>query len=219
VKLTLFGYWRSSSAWRVRIALAWKQLPYEYAAISLIKDGGEQWKPEYLARNPQGMVPLLEIVEDGAPTQRLGQSIAIIEWLDERVPTPPLLPRDPFRRARARQLAEVVNSSIQPLQNSIVLKHVKEELKSDEQAWGRHWIGRGLAAHEQLVAETAGRFSVGDEVTLADVYLVPQLYNARRFQVDVAPFSRLLAIEAALAELPAFAAARPERQPDAPPAS
>jgi maleylpyruvate isomerase len=219
VKLTLFGYWRSSSAWRVRIALAWKQLPYEYAAVHLVKDGGEQWKPEYLARNPQGMVPLLEIVEDGTPARSIAQSIAIIEWLEERVPAPPLLPRDPFARARVRQLAEVVNSSIQPLQNSVVLKHLKTELHVDEQAWGRHWMGRGLAALEQLVATSAGRFSVGDEVSLADVYLVPQLYNARRFEVDVTPFPRLLAVEAQLAELPAFADARPERQPDAPPAS
>jgi maleylpyruvate isomerase len=218
MKLTLFGYWRSSSAWRVRTALALKGLAYEYAAVHLLKDGGEQWKPEYLARNPQGMVPLLEI-EEGGTRRSIGQSVAIIEYLDERVPEPALMPRDPWLRARTRQLVEIVNSSIQPLQNAIVLRHLANELKTDDRAWGRHFIGRGLAALEKVVAETAGRFSVGDSVTTADVYLVPQLYNARRFEVDLAPFTRLLAIEAACNELPAFQAAHPDRQPDAQPAS
>jgi maleylpyruvate isomerase len=213
-KLTLFNYWRSSSAWRVRLALALKGLAYEYAPVHLAKDGGEQWKPDYLARNPQGMVPLLEIDEAGQ-RRSIGQSVAIIEYLNERVPEPPLLPADPWLRARTRQLVEVVNSSIQPLQNSYVLKHVAGELKADDKAWGRYFMQRGLAALDTLVADTAGRFCVGDSVTMADLYLVPQLYNARRFELDVAPFARLLAIETALVALPAFQAAHPDRQPDA----
>jgi maleylpyruvate isomerase len=218
MKLTLFGYWRSSSAWRVRTTLALKGIAYEYVPVHLVKDGGEQWKPEYLARNPQGMVPLLEIEEHGE-RRRLGQSVAIIEYLDERVPEPALLPRDPWLRGRTRQLVEVVNSSIQPLQNSVLLKHLANEVKTDEKAFARHFMGRGLAALDKLVAETAGTFSVGDSVTTADIYLVPQLYNARRFELDVAPFQRLLAIEAACAALPAFQAAHPDRQPDAQSAS
>jgi maleylpyruvate isomerase len=219
MKLRLYNYWRSSSAWRVRTALAWKNLAYDYVPVHLVRDGGEQWKPEYLARNPQGMVPLLEIIDESGAHRSIGQSVAIIEYLDDVVPAPPLLPADPYLRARTRQLVEVVNSSIQPLQNSNVLKHIAGTLAADEKAWARHFMQRGLAALDQLVAETAGRFSVGDVATMADIYLVPQLYNARRFELDVAPFARLLAIEAACAELPAFQAAHPDRQPDAQAAS
>ena len=219
MKLRLYNYWRSSSAWRVRTALALKNLPYEYLAIHLAKDGGEQWKPEYLARNPQGMVPLLEIEEADGTHRSIGQSVAIIEYLNERVPEPPLLPADPYLRARARQLVEVVNSSIQPLQNSNVLKRVANELKSDDKAWAQFFMQRGLAALETLVGETAGCICVGDRATMSDIYLVPQLYNARRFGVELAPYPRLLTIEAACFELPAFQAAHPDRQPDAQPAS
>ena len=215
MKLTLFNYFRSSSAWRVRIALAWKQLPYEYVAVHLLRDGGEQWRPDYLARNPQGMVPLLEI-DEGGQRRSIAQSMAIIEYLEERVPEPALLPRDLWLRARARQLAEIVNSSIQPLQNTSVLQRVKGELHGDDKAWARGFIERGLGAFEQVVGATAGRFCVGDAPSLADVYLVPQLFNARKYGLDVTPFARLVQIEAACAELPAFQAAHPDRQPDAP---
>jgi maleylpyruvate isomerase len=214
MKLTLFNYFRSSSAWRVRVALAWKGLPYEYIAVHLLRDGGEQWKPEYLARNPQGMVPLLEI-QEGQSVRSIAQSMAIIEYLEERVAEPPLLPRDLWLRARARQLAEIVNSSIQPLQNTIVLKRVAQ-LGADDKAWARGFIEAGLAAFQQLAGETAGRYSVGDALSLADIYLVPQLYNARKYGVDVGRFVKLLDIEAACGALPAFQAAHPDRQPDAP---
>ncbi len=214
MKLTLFSYFRSSSTWRVRIALAWKQLPYEYIAVHLVKDGGEQYRADYLARNPQAMVPVLEVEDDG--TRRpIAQSLAIIEYLEERVPEPTLFPRDAYLRARTRQLAEIINSGIQPYQNLSVLKRVAGDLGGDDKAWARGFIERGLAAFEKAASETAGRFCVGDAPTLADCCLVPQLYHARRFGADVGPLERLLEIEAACAELPAFQAAHPDRQPDA----
>ena len=215
MKLTLFSYFRSSSSWRVRIALAWKKLPYEYAAVHLLEGGGQQWKPGYLERNPQGMVPLLEF-EDGGQTRVIAQSLAIIEYLEERVPEPALLPADPWLRARTRQLAEIVNSSIQPFHNLSVLRRVADELHGDDKAWARGFIERGLAAYERAAQPTAGRFSIADAPTLAECCLVPQLYQARRFGVDLAIFDKLLEIEAACAELPAFQAAHPDRQPDAP---
>jgi maleylpyruvate isomerase len=213
MKLTLFSYFRSSCSWRVRIALAHKQLAYEYVPVHLVREGGEQWKPDYLARNPQGMVPTLEIEENGQ-RRTLGQSLAIIEYLEERVPEPSLLPQDPYLRARTRQLAEIVNSSIQPYQNQAVLKRVAGELGGDDKAWARGFIERGLAAYDQAVTATAGRFSVGDAPSLADCCLVPQLYHARRFGADLGKLGRLLAIEAACAELPAFQAAHADHQPD-----
>jgi maleylpyruvate isomerase len=145
--------------------------------------------------------------------------MAILEYLEERWPEPPLLPRDPWRRARARQLAEIVNSGMQPFQNSPgVLGYVKDVLHGDERAWVQHHHARGLVALETTAAETAGKFLVGDEVTFADVFLVPQLYGCRRFGVDLAPYPTLLRVEAACVALPAFAAAQPDRQPDVRPA-
>jgi maleylpyruvate isomerase len=218
VSLTLYSYFRSTSSWRVRIALAWKQQPFTYAAVHLLKDGGEQWKPEYVAKNPQGMVPLLEIDEGGA-SRSIAQSVAIIEYLEERFPEPPLLPKDVYLRARSRQLVEIVNSSIQPFQNLAVMKRIIEDYKADEKVWVRGFIERGLAAYEEAVAATAGRYTVGDAVSFADLFLVPQLTGGRRFDVDLARYPRCLAIEAASVELPAFVAAHPDRQPDAPRAS
>lgn len=213
--MKLYGYWRSSSTWRVRIALAWKGIAYEYQPIHLVRGGGEQHSPSYRAINPLGEVPCLE-VEVGGATRRLSQSVAIIELLEQAVPRPPLFPEDPFLTARTRQLVEIVNSGTQPLQNSGVLGRVKNELHADEQAWARHFITRGLTALETLTGETAGAYSVGDQVTAADAYLVPQLYNARRFGTDLEPFPRLLAIEARCLALPPFTSSHPDRQPDAP---
>jgi maleylpyruvate isomerase len=214
--MRLYNYWRSGSSWRVRIALAWKKIPYEYVAVNLVRDGGEQYREPYSALNPQSQVPLLELdPEGGAAPRRIAQSVAIIEYLEERWPAPPLLPADPWRRARARQLAEVINSGIQPFQNTPVLAHVKEVLRSDEKAWVQYFHARGLAALERTAAETAGTFLVGDEPSLADVFLVPQLFGARRFALDLAPYPTLLRVETACKALPAFAAAEPERQPDA----
>ncbi len=214
--MRLYNYWRSSASWRVRIALALKGVAYEYVPVNLIREGGEQHGEGYRALNPMEQVPTLEF-EEGGVVRRLTQSIAIIEYLDERFGGAPLLPRDPYLRARARALAEVVNSGVQPLQNLEAQRYVREELKGDAHAWTAHFIGRGMRALEALASETAGRFLVGDAVTVADVCLVPQMTAARRFGVDPASLPTLARVEAACQELEAFKAARPERQPDAPP--
>jgi maleylpyruvate isomerase len=210
--MILYDYWRSSSAWRVRIALHHKRLPFERRVVNLIKDGGEQHGADFIALNPSRQVPVL-ITDDGRP---ITQSMAIIAFLEEQFPTPPLLPADPWLRARARQLAEIVNSGTQPLQNMSVLDHAQAG-GLDRNEWARHFIARGLGALETAAQETAGAFLVGDAVSVADVYLVPQLYNARRFSVDLAPLPTLLRIDAACAALPAFIAADPAAQSDAVP--
>lgn len=211
--MKLYGYWRSSSAWRVRIALAWKGIPHEYQAVHL--RAGEQQAPSYLSLSPLGEVPTLEWTEAGV-ARRLSQSFAIIDYLERVHPTPPLFPADPFLAARARQLAEMVNAGIQPLQNLAVLNRVRE-LKGDAQAWAGHFISRGLAAMEALAPETAGAFLVGDAPTVADAYLVPQLYNARRFALDLTPYPTLLRAEASCEQVPAFVQAHADKQPDAEP--
>jgi maleylpyruvate isomerase len=211
--LRLFSYWRSSSAWRVRIGLALKGLEYEYVALNLVEQ--EQFRGEHEARNPMSQVPVLEVVEDGRVVH-LAQSMAILEWLDERHPSSPLLPADLAGRARVRMLAEHVNSGIQPHQNAVVLRTLAQKLPGYEKEWARLWIGRGLAALERAVSDGAGRFCHGDAPGLADCYLVPQLYSARRFGLDAAPWPTLRRIEEACAALPAFQAAHPDRQPDAP---
>lgn len=215
--MKLHGYWRSSSTWRVRIALGLKGLSYEYVPVHLVKDGGEQHSEAYRALNPMRTVPLLEVTEGGR-VLHLAQSLAILEYLEERHPSPALLPGDPAGRARVRMLAELMNSGIQPLHNLSVLQRVKGELHGDDKAWAAYWIDRGLTALTALVAESAGRYCVGDSVTFADAFLVPQLYAARRFGVDLAPHAQLTRIEAECARLPAFQAAHAERQPDAVPA-
>ena len=214
MKLVLRSYWRSSSSWRVRIGLGLKGLPHEIAPVDLL--AGEQFGEAHLARNPTGQVPVLE-VEDEGRTLLLVQSMAILEWLDERFPDPPLLPPDLFGRARVRALAEIVNSGIQPLQNAVVLKHIGELVPHGRKAWAAHWIAAGLAALEIAAKAGAGRFCHGDAPGLADCYLVPQLQNGRRYGVDLAPYPTLRRIEEACAPLAPFQAARPERQPDAPP--
>jgi maleylpyruvate isomerase len=211
----LHGYWRSSCSWRVRIALAMKELPFEYVAVHLLKDGGQQNAEAYREKNPQSMVPTLEVREDGR-THFLGQSLAILEWLEERHPSPPLLPADAYARAAVRQMAEAVNSSIQPLQNLAVLQHLKS-LGVDDRAWCQHWIGRGMAALERLAQQSAGTYLFGDSVTLADVCLVPQMYAARRFGLDPAVYPTLLRVEQTCAGLPAFQRAHADAQPDAQP--
>src|SRR5688500_967126 len=175
--MKLYGYWKSSCSWRVRIALGWKGVAWESIPVQLVKDGGQQHAAAYAARNPLRQVPWLELA-DG---RGFGQSLAILEWLEDTHPEPPLLPADPFLRAQARQIAEGVNSGIQPLQNLAVLQHVKRELGADSDAWARHWIERGFAGLEAQVARTAGKFAIGDWPSFADVCLVPQLYNARRY--------------------------------------
>lgn len=210
--MRLHSYWRSSCSYRVRIALNYKGLNYEYAPVHLVRDGGQQHQAQFLAKNPLAQVPTLDFILGGREVS-LSQSLAILEYLDERYPQPPLLPKNLFLRARARQLAEIVNSGIQPLQNNYVLVELGRH-DVDAGAWCRHFISRGLAGLERLASQTAGAFSVGDEPSMADVCLVPQLYNARRAGIDTASFATLAHIEAACSELEAFQKAHPDRQPD-----
>ncbi len=214
--MKLYNYWRSSASWRVRFALAYKNIPFEYVPVSLVKDGGEQHGDAYRALNPMAQVPTLEWV-DGGETLRLGQSLAIIEFVDARFGGPKLLPESPFVRAKVRQLAEIVNAGIQPLQNLEVLRYVREDLKGDSTAWARHFVGHGIRALEAEAVHTASTYLVGDAVTLADCCLVPQLYACRRFGVDVSECPTLLRVEAALHSLDAYKISRPEAQPDAQP--
>ena len=211
--MKLYDYWRSSSAWRVRIALAWKGAAYEREAVNLHPDAAHQHTPAFRAVNPAGQVPVLEL-DDG---RRILQSMAILEFLEERFPAPPLLPADPWARARARQMAQMVISGIQPYNNLATLQHVKAALGADPDVWVRHFVGRGLASLEQAAGETAGIYMVGDAVSFADLTLVPQLYVARRYGVELEAYPTLRRIESACAALPAFAAAHPDVQPDAPP--
>jgi maleylpyruvate isomerase len=211
--MKLWSYWRSSCAYRVRIALGLKGLPFEYAAVHLMRDGGQQHGPEFGALNPQRQVPVLE-VEEGGETLHLVQSMAIIEYLDERFPEPPLLPASAPGRAHVRALAELVNSGIQPLQNTSTFAELRKHGVAVE-PWARTFVARGLAALERLAAPNAGAFLFGDSVSLADIYLVPQLYNARRFGVPLEGFPTLTRAETSAQALPAFRAALPEAQPDA----
>lgn len=208
--MKLHGYWRSSASWRVRIALEWKGLGYEYLPVHLVRDGGQQHVEVYRAKNPMRQVPLLELGEG----RTLTQSMAILEYLEEVHPTPPLLPEDPFLRAKARQIAEIFNSGVQPLQNLSTLQAI-QALGGDSKAWVQEWMERGLAAVELELSRHAGTFCVGDQPTFADVCLVPQLYGARRFEVDLAPYPHATRIEAACAALPAFQRAHADAQPDA----
>ena len=212
--MKLFGYFRSSAAYRVRIALNWKGLSAEPVFIHLRK--GEQAAPEFLALNPQGLVPALE-TDEGV---LLTQSLAIIEWLEETHPAPPLLPEAPNDRARVRSIALGVACEIHPLNNLRVLSYLRDALGAAEDArnaWYRHWCELGLAALEMRLAREAatGAFCHGEAPTLADVCLVPQLANARRVDIDVAAYPTLARIETACLALPAFAAAAPARQADA----
>ncbi|WP_426754835.1 maleylacetoacetate isomerase [Myxococcus sp. Y35] len=216
--LRLYSYWRSSASWRVRIGLHLKGLKFDYVPVHLVKDGGEQNGAAYRAVNPMRTLPTLEWTEADGTARRLSQSLPVLEYLEERFPAPALLPADAYLRARSRMLAEMVNSGIQPLQNLSVMQRVKQELHADDKAWSAYWNARGLEALEAAVQLTAGRFCVGDTVSLADVCLVPQLYGARRFGVDLAPYPTLLRIESECQALPAFQAAHPDRQPDAVPA-
>jgi maleylacetoacetate isomerase len=213
--LRLYTYWRSSAAYRVRIALALKGLEYESVPRHLLRDGGEQRRPDYLAVNPQGFVPALE--DDGVVVT---QSLAICEYLDERFPEPALLPAASRDRAAVRAMALAVACDIHPLNNLRVLQYLRSELGQDDAGvarWARHWIASGFEALEQLVARHSGdgRHCFGRSVTLADVCLVPQVANARRVQLDLAPWPRITAVAGHLESLPAFAAARPDAQPDA----
>lgn len=212
MRLELFTYWRSSCSYRVRIALAFKGLSYESHAVNLLE--GAQQSPAFLAKNPMGFVPCL--VVDGVP---FTESVAIIELLEDLAPTPALLPRDASGRARVRALVETINAGTQPLQNLSVLKRLSPD-PDVQREWSKHFIALGLRAFEAHMERNeaygmGGPFAYGDAPTMADVFLVPQMYNARRFHVDVSSLPRVVrAHEAALA-LPAVSLAAPESQPDA----
>lgn len=213
---TLYGYFRSSAAYRVRIALGLKGLEYEHAGVNLLPGISEQKSEDYKALNPQGRVPYLV---DGDVS--LSQSPAILEYLDEAYADVPLLPADMDERARVRQLASLVGSDIHPLNNLSVLSYLKSEFSADEaavKAWYHHWIVEGFSAFEQLLSgsKATGAFCHGNTPGMADVYLVPQVYNARRFKVSMDAYPVIARIDAACNEIEAFKAAAPENQPDAP---
>jgi maleylacetoacetate isomerase len=215
MSLTLYTYWRSSAAYRVRIALHYKGLPFESVPKHLLRDGGEQRKADYLALNPQGLVPALAVAGCVIP-----QSLAICEYLEETHPEPRLLPGNAIDRAAVRSMALAVACDIHPLNNLSVTTYLRSQFGADDaavNAWIGHWIQRGFGALEERVSRESadGRHCYGSSVTLADVFLVPQMYNARRARVDVSAYPKLVAICAHLEGLPAFAAARPEAQPDA----
>ncbi len=210
--MKLYTYFRSSAAYRVRIALNLKGIAYEPVPIDL--RSGAQRRLQYLEMNPQGLVPALE---DGGTV--FGQSLAILEYLDEMHPQPPLLPRSPADRARVRSLALSIACDLHPLNNLRVLNYLRSDLGQDEGAvndWYRHWIAEGFAAlEEEARRDGSGRHLFGNEVTLADVCLVPQMFNARRFDCDLEPYPALRAISEHLEALPEFARAAPAAQPDA----
>jgi maleylacetoacetate isomerase len=213
--IELFSYWRSSAAYRVRIGLNLKGLPHQITPVHLVREGGEQHSAAYAALNPQELVPTLRHGD-----RVLQQSMAILEYLDEAFPATPLLPGDAQGRARVRALAQLVACDIHPLNNLRVMQYLERTLQASAEArtqWTLHWMAEGLAAMETLLAGHAatGTFCHGEQPGLADACLVPQLYNANRFGLDLAPYPTLQRIEAACLALPAFDAARPENQIDA----
>ena len=210
--MTLYSYFRSSAAYRARIALNLKGVSYETVAIHLTKDGGQQSSPAFRAVNPQMRVPVLKLPNG----ENLFQSLAIIEYLDEIQPRPRLLPADAEQRAHVRAVAQIIACDIHPLNNTGPLGYLRNTIKADEaavQAWYAHWIAAGFEAIEALIKP--GPYAFGASVTVADVCIVPQVANARRFKVPLDRFPNIVAVDAAANKLPAFDAARPERQPDA----
>ena len=210
-ELVLHGYWRSGTSYRARIALNYKNLAYRQVGVDLRT--GAQSQAAFTELNPQGLVPALV-----TPAGVLTQSPAILEWLEETYPHPPLLPRAPFARAEVRAMCALIACDIHPLQNLRVLKALRSDYGADDaaaQAWPRRWITAGFDALEHLVERRGGAYAFEDSLTLADVYLAPQVYSARRFGVDLAPWPRLRAVADRVGRHPAFARAHPDLQPDA----
>ena len=208
----LYSYFRSSAAYRARIALNLQGLPYEMVAVHLTKDGGQQHKPEFHAVNPQERVPALEL----SSGEVLTQSLAIVEYLDDIEPNPPFLPADALARAKVRAIAQIVACDIHPLNNLIALQYLKRTLKHQQaeiDAWYHHWVIEGFKAIEAMIGP--GPYACGTQVTLADICLVPQVFNARRLKVPLDAFPKIVAADAACLKLAAFDKARPENQPDA----
>jgi maleylacetoacetate isomerase len=209
----LYSYWRSSCSYRVRIALEYKQVPYEYRAVHLVKDGGEQTKPEYRSLNPMAQVPTLI---HGHLT--LTQSLPILQYLEDAFPEPALLPSDSAEKAVVLSLCEDINSGMQPVQNLSVLKHIETTFNAsaeDKKAWAHYWIHRGFEAFEKRLEVTAGSYCFGDQVTLVDCLLVPQVYNALRFAVDLDSFPHIKRIHETCNTLEPFIKAHPDQMPDA----
>jgi maleylpyruvate isomerase len=208
----LYSYFRSSAAYRVRIALNLKGLPYDMEAVHLTKDGGRQHSPQFRALNPQERVPALRLASGDVLTQ----SLAIIEYLDEIHPEPALLPADALARAHVRAIAQIVACDIHPLNNLMVLQYLKREMKheqADIDVWYHHWVMQGFTSIEAMIAP--GPYACGSHVTLADICLIPQVFNARRLKVPLDAFPKIVAVETACLKLAAFEKARPENQPDA----
>jgi len=209
-KPILYSYWRSSCSWRVRIALQIAGIEVEQKAVHLVKDGGEQLKPDYSDKNPMQQVPTF--VTKGT---RITQSMAIMEYIHDIKPDANLLPRDPLTKAKVRMICEIINSGIQPIQNLCVMK-MYSQLQEAKMAWSKYWIDKGFVALEKELKNTAGTRCVGDQVSLADCCLVPQVYNAQRFSVDMTKFPTISRIHGSLEQLPQFQAAHPSKQPDCP---
>lgn len=210
--MKLYTYFRSSAAYRVRIALNLKGLPYEMVAIHLTKEGGQQHQPDFHAINPQERVPALKL----SSGEVLTQSLAIVEYLDEIEPEPPFLPADALARAKVRAVAQMVACDIHPLNNLIALQYLKRTLKHEQpdiDAWYHHWVIEGFKAIEAMIKPAP--YACGAHVTLADICLIPQVFNARRLKVPLEAFPKIVAVETACLKLPAFDKARPENQPDA----
>ena len=210
--MKLYTYFRSSAAYSVRIALNLKGLPYEMVAVHLTKDGGQQHRPEFHAVNPQERVPALAL----SSGEVLTQSLAIIEYLDDIAPEPPLLPADALARAKVRAIAQMVACYIHPLNNLIALQYLKRAMKHEQaeiDAWYHHWVIEGFKAIEAMISPAP--YTCGAHVSLADTCLIPQVFNARRLKVPLDQFPKIVAVETACLKLPAFDRARPENQPDA----
>ncbi|XP_028251395.1 maleylacetoacetate isomerase isoform X1 [Parambassis ranga] len=206
-KPVLHGYFRSSCSWRVRIAFALKGIEYDQVPVNLIKDGGQQLTEQYKTLNPMQQVPAVEI--DGFT---LSQSLAVIQYIDETRPGPCLLPADPKARAQVRMISDLIASGIQPLQNLYVI----QKIGAEKVQWAQHFIDRGFQALEPILKQTAGKYCVGDEISMADICLVPQVYNAERFKVDVGQFPTIKRLNQTLLEIEAFRASHPSHQPDTP---
>ena len=212
--LALYGYWRSSSSYRVRIALNLKGLGYEYRPVHLVRDGGEQHLDRFRQLNPLGLVPVL-IHGDRV----IVQSMAICEYLDDAFNAQPLLPSDALGKARVRGIAQSISSEIQPLNNLALLQYLEHEMGQSTEAinkWIGHWLHRGFAAVEAWLADASGRYCHGDRPGLADCFLVPQVYNAERFACDLDPYPNIRRINELCLQLPEFRDASPEAQPDSP---
>lgn len=206
--LRLYHYWRSSSSWRVRWALAYKEIPCEWVAINLLTDEPES--PEHKTRNPTGFVPVLERLDRADANRFLAESAAILGWLDAVKPLPPLFPENPWDRAIVWQLCEIINSGTQPIQNLNVAQAHSED-PVEQKRWNQFWIHRGLEAYELRAKLCAGRFSFGDTISAADFFLMPQLYNADRNEVSLEAFPLLRAIRTQCQALPSYQASHPER--------